>query len=61
MGKDMRNHRINCQFQGTKPMKELQYLVNYFTIVYIEDLLKNSDLSKEEQIAVLSEMLRNLK
>lgn len=42
-------------------MKELQYLVNYFTTVYIEDLLKNSDLSKDEQIAVLSEMLRNFK
>lgn len=40
-------------------MKELQYLVNYFTTVYIEDLLKNSDLSKEEQIAVLSELLQN--
>lgn len=57
----MRNHRINCQIHGTKPMKELQYLVNYFTTVYIEDLLKNSDLSKDEQIAVLSEMLRNFK
>lgn len=42
-------------------MKEIQYLVNYFTTVYIEDLLKNSDLSKDEQIAVLSEMLRNFK
>lgn len=57
----MRNHRINCQIQGTKPMKELQYLVNYFTTAYIEDLLQNSDLSKDEKIAVLSEMLRNFK
>lgn len=57
----MRNHRINCQIHGTKSMKELQYLVNYFTTAYIEDLLQNSDLSKDEKIAVLSEMLRNFK
>lgn len=57
----MRNHRIICQLEGKKPMEELQYLVNYFTTVYIENLLQNSDLSKDEQIAVLSEMLRNFK
>lgn len=57
----MRNRRIICQLEGKKPMEELQYLVNYFTTVYIENLLQNSDLSKDEQIAVLSEMLRNFK
>lgn len=57
----MRNHRIICQLEGKKPMEEFQYLVNCFTTVYIENLLQNSDLSKDEQIAVLSEMLRNFK
>ena len=57
----MRNHRIICQLEGKKPMEELQYLVNYFTTVYIENLLQNSNLSKDKQIAVLSEMLRNFK
>lgn len=56
----MRNHRITCHLEDNKPINEIQYLVNCFATAYIENLLKNSGLSKDEQICVLSEMLQNL-
>ncbi len=57
----MRNHRIVCHLEDKKPIKEIQYLTNYFTTLYIENLLKSSTLSKDEKIAILSQILQNLK
>lgn len=56
----MRKHRITCHFEDNKPINEIQYLVNSCATLYIENLLKNSGLSKDEQIYVLSEILRSL-
>lgn len=57
----MRNHRITCHLEDKKPIIYIQYLTNYFTVLYIENLLKNSGLSKDKQVFVLDQILLSLR
>lgn len=57
---NMRNHSIICQLEGKKPAKYIQYLINYYAVMYVEKLLMNSGLSKREQIAILDKMLEDI-
>ncbi|MBP3476649.1 MAG: hypothetical protein J6K48_10060 [Lachnospiraceae bacterium] len=54
----MRNHFITCHIEGEKPVDKIQDLINYFTVIYIEDTMKRVGLSKDQQIAVLSEIIQ---
>lgn len=53
----MRKHRVICQLEDKNPIENVQYLINLYTTVYVEKLLKSSGLSKEEQIFVVNKML----
>lgn len=57
----MRNHRITCHLEDKKPIMHIQYLTNYFTVLYIENLLENSGLSKDKQVSVLDQILLSLR
>lgn len=57
----MRNHCITCHLEDKKPIIYIQYLANYFTVLYIENLLKNSGLSKDKQVSVLDQILLSLR
>lgn len=54
----MRKHFIICHVEGEKPIDKIQDLVNYFTTIYIEYMMRRVGLSKDQQIAVLTEMIQ---
>ena len=54
----MRIHCITCHIEGEKPTDQIQYLINYFAAAHLESAMKRDGLSKDEQIAVLSGIIR---
>lgn len=54
----MRKHFVTCHIEGEKPVDKIQDLVNYFTTIYIEYMMRRVGLSKDQQIAVLTEMIQ---
>lgn len=60
----MRQHKIICNLTGVKEAQYLQYLqnkINEYTVKYIERSIYESNLSRQEQIYVLEELLNELK
>lgn len=54
----MRKHCITCHIEGERPTDQIQYLINYFATAHLEKTMKRDGLSKDEQIIVLSEIIR---
>ena len=60
----MRQHKIVCSLAGVKEAQYLQCLqnkINEYTAKYIERSICESNLSRQEQIYVLEELLKELK
>lgn len=60
----MRQHKINCVFTGDKETLYLQYLqntINALTAMHIEKRIRESGLSRREQINVLEQLINRLK
>lgn len=60
----MRQHEINCVLTGDKEVLYLQCLqnrINAFTTIQIEKCIRESGLSRQEQINVLEQLIKNLK
>lgn len=60
----MRQHKINCVLTGDKEVPYIQYLqntINAFTTIHIEKHIRESGLSRQEQINVLEQLIKNLK
>lgn len=60
----MRQHKINCVLTGDKEVPYIQYLqntINTFTTIHIEKHIRESGLSRQEQINVLEQLIKNLK
>lgn len=60
----MRQHKINCVLTGDKEVPYIQYLqntINTFTIIHIEKHIRESGLSRQEQINVLEQLIKKLK
>lgn len=60
----MRQHEIVCTVTGEKESQYLQYIqdtINSFMVMHIEKCIRESNLSRQEQIAALEELIYNLK
>lgn len=60
----MRRHKIVCSVTGRKEAQYLQYLqskINEYAVMCIERSICGGNLSRQEQIYVLEELLNRLK
>ena len=57
----MRKHEVKCIIEGDKSNTDLQNNINTFTVSYIQKVIQESTLTKEEQLQIVDELLKELK
>ncbi len=57
----MRKHEVKCIVKGGKNNVDIQHSINAFTVYYIQKTIRESGLSKAEQLYVIEELLKELR
>lgn len=57
----MRKHEVKCIIKGGKSDAAIQNKINRFTVYYVEKTIRESGLSKAEQLYVIEELLKELR
>ena len=57
----MRKHEVKCIIEGDKSNTDLQNNINPFTVSYLQKVIRESALPKEEQLQLIDELLKELK
>lgn len=57
----MRKHAVNCQIENKKKIEYIQSKINESAILYINERISDSGLTKEEKLTIIDTLLVNIK
>lgn len=59
----MRKHYVKCNIEGeiTQAKADMQQSVNFYYVKNIGNILRKSDLSREEKVKIIEELEKNIK